>query len=94
MFIWVDLFSGCGGMATGMCEALECAGMKHKGYAINHSPFAVATMRANHPDVTTLEMDLDVAVPSEVVPEWRIDHLHASPSCTAGRREDAREATS
>lgn len=82
MFIWVDLFSGCGGMATGMCEALECAGMKHKGYAINHSPFAVATMRANHPDVTTLEMDLDVAVPSEVVPEWRIDHLHASPSCT------------
>lgn len=82
MFTWVDLFSGCGGMATGMCEALECAGMKHKGYAINHSPFAVATMRANHPDVTTLEMDLDVAVPSEVVPEWRIDHLHASPSCT------------
>lgn len=82
MYIWVDLFSGCGGMATGMCEALECAGMKHKGYAINHSPFAVATMRANHPDVTTLEMDLDVAVPSEVVPEWRIDHLHASPSCT------------
>ena len=82
MFIWVDLFSGCGGMATGMCEALECAGIRHKGYAINHSPFAVATMRANHPDVTTLEMDLDVAVPSEVVPEWRIDHLHASPSCT------------
>lgn len=82
MFIWVDLFSGCGGMATGMCEALECAGIRHKGYAINHSPFAVATMRANHADVTTLEMDLDVAVPSEVVPEWRIDHLHASPSCT------------
>ena len=82
MFIWVDLFSGCGGMATGMCEALECAGIRHKGYAINHSPFAVATMRANHPEVTTLEMDLDVAVPSEVVPEWRIDHLHASPSCT------------
>ena len=82
MFIWVDLFSGCGGMATGMCEALECAGIRHKGCAINHSPFAVATMRANHPDVTTLEMDLDVAVPSEVVPEWRIDHLHASPSCT------------
>ena len=65
-----------------MCEALECAGIRHKGCAINHSPFAVATMRANHPDVTTLEMDLDVAVPSEVVPEWRIDHLHASPSCT------------
>lgn len=82
MYIWVDLFSGCGGMATGMCEALECAGIRHKGYAINHSPFAVATMRANHADVTTLEMDLDVAVPSEVVPEWRIDHLHASPSCT------------
>lgn len=82
MFIWVDLFSGCGGMATGMCEALECAGIRHKGYAINHSPFAVATMRANHADVTTHEMDLDVAVPSEVVPEWRIDHLHASPSCT------------
>jgi DNA (cytosine-5)-methyltransferase 1 len=82
MYIWIDLFSGCGGMATGMCEALECAGIRHKGYAINHSPFAVATMRANHADVTTLEMDLDVAVPSEVVPEWRIDHLHASPSCT------------
>ncbi len=82
MYIWIDLFSGCGGMATGMCEALECAGIRHKGYAINHSPFAVATMRANHPEVTTLEMDLDVAVPSEVVPEWRIDHLHASPSCT------------
>jgi len=82
VYIHVDLFSGCGGMMTGRVQALDELGIPHRGYAINHSPWAVATMRANHPDVTTLEMDLMAAVPAKVVPQWRIDHLHASPTCT------------
>ena len=81
-YIHVDLFSGCGGVTTGRVQALDELGIPHRGYAINHSPWAVATMRANHPDVTTLEMDLMAAVPAKVVPQWRIDHLHASPTCT------------
>ena len=81
-YIHVDLFSGCGGMTTGRVQALDELGIPHRGYAINHSPWAVATMRANHPNVTTLEMDLMAAVPAKVVPQWRIDHLHASPTCT------------
>ena len=82
VYIHVDLFSGCGGMMTGRVQALDELGIPHRGYAINHSPWAVATMRANHPNVTTLEMDLMAAVPAKVVPQWRIDHLHASPTCT------------
>lgn len=81
-YIHVDLFSGCGGVTTGRVQALDELGIPHRGYAINHSPWAVATMRANHPDVTTLEMDLMAAVPAKVVQQWRIDHLHASPTCT------------
>ena len=81
-YIHVDLFSGCGGVTTGRVQALDELGIPHRGYAINHSPWAVATMRANHPNVTTLEMDLMAAVPAKVVPQWRIDHLHASPTCT------------
>lgn len=81
-YIHVDLFSGCGGMTTGRVQALDELGIPHRGYAINHSPWAVATMRANHQNVTTLEMDLMAAVPAKVVPQWRIDHLHASPTCT------------
>lgn len=82
VYIHVDLFSGCGGVTTGRVQALDELGIPHRGYAINHSPWAVATMRANHPNVTTLEMDLMAAVPAKVVPQWRIDHLHASPTCT------------
>ena len=82
VYIHVDLFSGCGGMMTGRVQALDELGIPHRGYAINHSPWAVATMRANHPNVTTQEMDLMAAVPAKVVPQWRIDHLHASPTCT------------
>ena len=81
-FRWVDLFCGCGGMATGRIIALDNYGIPHEGWAINHCPFAVSTMQTNHPFVHTLEMDLETVVPSEVIPCRHLDHLHASPSCT------------
>lgn len=78
----VDLFCGAGGASTGMELALERLGLVHHGLAINHWRVAVDTMRANHPFIDTMEMSIENAVPSELVPGSEVDLLWASPSCT------------
>lgn len=78
----VDLFCGAGGASTGMELALDRLGLVHHGLAINHWCVAVDTMRANHPFIDTMEMDIENAVPSEMVPGGEVDLLWASPSCT------------
>ena len=78
----VDLFAGGGGATTGMEDALARRGLRHRGLAINHCPVAVATMRANHPDVDARIMSVEEAVPGDLVPGREVDLLWASPSCT------------
>lgn len=78
----VDLFCGAGGATTGLELALKQLGLKHKGIAINHWKVAVDTMRVNHKDVETMQMSIESAIPSELVPSREVDLLWASPSCT------------
>ncbi len=78
----VDLFCGAGGASTGMELALERLGLVHHGLAINHWRVAVDTMRVNHPMIDTMEMKIQDAVPSELVPSRVVDLLWASPTCT------------
>lgn len=78
----VDLFCGAGGATTGLELALKRHGMEHKGIAINHWRVAVETMKANHPAVNTMQMNIEDAIPEELVPGRVVDLLWASPSCT------------
>ena len=78
----VDLFCGAGGATTGLELALRQLGFRHRGVAVNHWKIAVDTMRENHPDVDTLQMSIEEAVPADLVPGGRVDFLWASPSCT------------
>lgn len=78
----VDLFCGAGGASTGLELALKRLKMRHIGIAINHWSVAVDTMRLNHPDIDTIQMSIEAAVPSELVPGRVVDLLWASPSCT------------
>ena len=78
----VDLFCGAGGATTGLELALKRLGMSHKGIAINHWRVAVETMKANHPAVDTKQMNIEEAIPEELVPGREVDLLWASPSCT------------
>lgn len=78
----VDLFCGAGGAETGLSLALKDLGLSKRGLAINHWQVAVDTMRANHHDTETLNMDLSSVIPSEVTKAHRIDILWASPTCT------------
>ena len=81
-FNTVDLFCGAGGASTGMEDALHRLKLRHKGLAINHWAVAVDTMRANHPDIDTKRMNIEEAVPADLVPGGEVDLLWASPSCT------------
>ena len=81
-FNTVDLFCGAGGASTGMEDALHRLKLRHKGLAINHWAVAVDTMRANHPDIDTKRMNIEEAVPADLVPDGEVDLLWASPSCT------------
>ena len=78
----VDLFCGAGGASTGLELALKRLKMRHVGIAINHWSVAVDTMRRNHPDIETMQMGIEDAIPSELVPGRVVDLLWASPSCT------------
>lgn len=78
----VDLFCGAGGASTGMEDALRRLKLVHRGLAINHWAVAVDTMRANHPDIDTIQMSIEEAVPADLVPGGVIDLLWMSPSCT------------
>ncbi len=78
----LDLFAGGGGASTGIGDAIVEIGYEYEELAINHCQCAVNTMRANHPNVNTLNMDLLSAVPAEVCDMDVIDLAWASPSCT------------
>ena len=78
----VDLFCGAGGASTGLELALSRLKMRHKGLAINHWSVAVDTMKRNHPDIDTMQMKIEDAVPADLVPGGVVDLLWASPSCT------------
>lgn len=80
--VTVDLFCGAGGESTGMGIAVKRCGLKQIGIAVNHWDRAVQTMKMNHPNITTYEMDIMTAIPAELVPGGVVDLLHASPSCT------------
>ena len=80
----VNLFCGMGGDEIGIRDAVRTdLKMAYKGLSINHWGVAVATMRANFPNVTTLDCKIEEAVPGDLVP-WgtQVHLLWASPSCT------------
>lgn len=80
----VNLFCGMGGDELGIRDAVyKDLKMSYRGLSINHWDVAVATMRANFGNVTTLDCKIEEAVPGDLVP-WGTDvHLlWASPSCT------------
>lgn len=80
----VNLFCGMGGDELGIQDAV-CTDlkMKYKGLSINHWDVAVNTMRANFPNVTTLDCKIEETVPGDLVPWGTVVHLlWASPSCT------------
>lgn len=77
----VDLFCGCGGNMSGCHDAAKELGLTYSGLAINHWAIAVDTMRANFPDVTTLDCKIEEAVPGQLVHNT-VHLLWASPSCT------------
>lgn len=80
----VNLFCGMGGDELGIRDAVYTdLKMKYKGLSINHWDVAVNTMRANFPNVTTLDCKIEEAVPGDLVPWGTVVHLlWASPSCT------------
>ena len=80
----INLFCGMGGDELGIRDAVYTdLRMKYKGLSINHWDVAVATMRANFPNVTTLDCKIEEAVPGDLVPWGTVVHvLWASPSCT------------
>lgn len=76
----VDLFCGAGGASTGCDVAFKRLGFDRIGLAINHWKIAVDTMRANHPNLTTLDCKIEEAIPAELV-HGKVHLLWASPSC-------------
>ena len=80
----INLFCGMGGDELGIRDAVYTdLRMKYKGLSINHWDVAVATMRANFPNVTTLDCKIEEAVPGDLGPWGTVVHvLWASPSCT------------
>lgn len=80
----INLFCGMGGDELGIRDAVYTdLKMAYKGLSINHWDVAVNTMRANFPNVTTLDCKIEEAVPGDLVPWGTVVHvLWASPSCT------------
>lgn len=80
----INLFCGMGGDELGIRDAVYTdLRMKYKGLSINHWDVAVNTMRANFPNVKTLDCKIEEAVPGDLVPWGTVVHvLWASPSCT------------
>lgn len=80
----VNLFCGMGGDEIGIRDAVYTdLKMAYKGLSVNHWDVAVATMRANFPNVTALDCKIEEAVTGDLVP-WgtQVHLLWASPSCT------------
>lgn len=80
----INLFCGMGGDELGIRDAVYTdLKMAYRGLSINHWDVAVATMRANFPNVKTLDCKIEEAVPGDLVPWGTVVHvLWASPSCT------------
>ena len=80
----INLFCGMGGDELGIRDAVYTdLRLKYKGLSINHWDVAVNTMRANFPNVKTLDCKIEEAVPGDLVPWGTVVHvLWASPSCT------------
>lgn len=76
----VDLFCGAGGASTGADVAFHRLGFRRRGVAINHWRVAVNTMRANHPELNTLDCKIEEAIPADLV-KGKVHLLWASPSC-------------
>jgi len=79
----VDLFSGCGGLSTG----LKKAGFGVLG-AVDNDPTSVATFRANHPEVRIWRRDITLLSAPAVRRELglrpgRLDLLAGCPPCQA-----------
>ena len=80
----INLFCGMGGDELGIRGAVYTdLKMAYRGLSINHWDVAVATMRANFPNVKTLDCKIEEAVPGDLVP-WGtvVQVLWASRSCT------------
>ena len=77
----VDLYAGAGGTSTGLALTCKELGVDVELSAINHWKEAVETHQANHPWAKHYWMDVEAAVPREIVPGGHLDILVASPSC-------------
>ena len=72
----VNLFCGMGGDELGIHDAVYTdLKMAYKGLSVNHWDVAVATMRANFPNVTTLDCKIEETVPGDLVPWGTQVHL-------------------
>lgn len=78
----IDLFCGGGGFSSGFLRYLKKKAIAYIWQALNHSPTAIATHKANFPEVKHLPYDIYEADPLELVPGGFLDILIASPSCT------------
>ena len=72
---WGDLFCGGGGTTTG---AMSVPGVKVL-WALNHSPSAIATHQANHPETIHYQTDVMDQDEHELVP---VDGIWMSSACT------------
>lgn len=83
-----DQFCGAGGFSTGLRWAIADI-EKEQGkpihlrlVAINHWPVAIATHKANHPDVDHICDELEKADPNKLFPDGKLRLLISSPECT------------
>ena len=77
-----DLFCGAGGSSTGAARAMRALGYEMVLTCVNHWPIAIASHQKNHPNARHYLQDVNVAKPTECVPEGKLDLLMASPTCT------------
>jgi len=76
-----DLFCGAGGSSEGLVQACRKAGRRVDLVAVNHSPIAVKTHAANHPEARHFIQDIRVLDPRKAVPSGHLDILLAGAPC-------------
>jgi len=77
-----DLFCGAGGTSSGLLKAAKRLKLNIDLIAINHWDVAIATHSLNHPNVKSVNSDLEKVDPRKVVPGGKLHLLVASPECT------------
>ena len=81
-FTGADLFCGAGGSSEGLFEALKELSIEISDFvAVNHWELAIATHKANHPDVRHLIEDVTKVNPFDAVPSGKLTILIGSPEC-------------